>query len=102
MAAFLWDEDRLDELRASFFGLGGAYGEKIFDSAVFGVLCVNGRHAAYLVGLSELGPVGLGEVGHLVNRAYMLLVNPFGYLTARECRHAQFLGHAFQLIECQT
>ena len=60
-------------------------------------LAVDGLHRTNGVVFFQAFAVLLGDVGHVVDRCYVLLVEPTAYLAACKGRHAQYPGCFFQL-----
>ena len=71
-------------------------GEQIFYGSILGVLTIDRSHTAHLIALTKLLAVGLREIGHLIDGANVLLIEPLGYLGSCELGHTQFSHHLLQ------
>jgi hypothetical protein len=76
--------------------IAASYREEILDGTVFGALTVDGRHQSHLVLFVYPLAVLLRDVGHLVYRGNLLLIEPLSQLPGCEGRHAQSSDYAFQ------
>ena len=79
-----------------FHKMAAGHREQIFDGSILGVLTIDRSHAAHLIALVQLLAVGLREIGHLVDGAHMLLIEPLGYLGSCELGHTQLSYHLLQ------
>ena len=92
-AVAVGDIHRLHELSAP-------RGEEILYRSVFRLLAVCRLHAAHAVSLLELLAVGLRDVCHPVNVLHALFIEPFGHLSAGECRHSELPCGVLEFIQC--
>ena len=106
-AVVIWDKDSFYELLGirvlrMLRVIRSSHRKEILDGTVFRALAVDGRHSAYLIFLFQFLAVDLRDIGHLVDTADVLLIEPFGYLRGCEGRHTKLTHDDLQFAECLT
>ena len=73
-------------------------GEQVLTGAIPAGLNIDGLNHSHFIALSQRFPALLGQVGHLINALYPLLIQPLRHLLPGKCRQANFQRNLLQFI----